>query len=425
MIVKFFRRKQQEKAIVALDLGTETVKAILFTVEEKHSMSGEVIGKRGIVKGVGKVRHRLTDVQSGAITDIASIVNRCKEAIQIASEQAKIQPQQLVMGIAGEFIKGATSRMTYKREEPNTKINVSELKNIIHKLQWRAFGEVRRALSEETGYPEIDVKLVGSTVVDVRVDGYKVTNLLGFQGKEVEMSIFNCFAPLGHYAALQNIADELGLELLGIVSEPFALSRCLAFEDGNLSGIFIDIGGGATDIAVVTNGSVVGTKMFGIGGRTFTKRLSVELNISFVEAEKLKYAYTADKLEQKSKKIIGNIINEDIEVWLDGVVLAMSDFKKTSPLPSKIFLSGGGTYLPEIMNAINDRKWHKKLPFVTKPVGAYLKPKGLRNIIDESRKIGDREDIIPLALVNIGIDLAGEETIIQKLLRKVIGIMKV
>ncbi len=425
MIVKFFRRKPQEKAIVALDLGTETVKAVLFTVEEKQSMSGEVIGKRGIIKGVGKVRHRLADVQSGTITDIASIVRQCKEAIRIASQQAGLQPQQLVMGIAGEFIKGATSKMTYKREEPDTKINVSELKNIVHKLQWRAFGEVRKALSEETGYPEIDVKLVGSTIVDVRVDGYKVTNLLGFQGKEVEMSIFNCFAPLGHYAALQNIADELELELLSIVSEPFALSRCLEFDEESLSAIFIDIGGGATDIAVVSNGSVAGTKMFGIGGRTFTKRMSVELNISFNEAEKLKYAYTADKLEQKSKKIISNIINEDIEVWLEGVVLAISEFKKISPLPSKILLSGGGTFLPEIKSAINDRKWHKKLPFITKPVGSYLTPKDLRNIIDETKTIGGREDIIPLALVNIGIDLAGEDTVIQKLLRKVIGIMQV
>ncbi|GAJ19333.1 unnamed protein product, partial [marine sediment metagenome] len=135
--------------------------------------------------------------------------------------------------------------------------------------------------------------------------------------------------------------------------------------------------------------------------------------------------YTSDKLEPKSKKIISNIINEDIEVWIEGVVLAISEFKQIETLPFKILLSGGGTYLPEIKTTLNTRKWYKKLPFARTPQTSYLTPKNLRNIIDETKKMKEREDIIPLSLVNIGIDLAGEETVVQKVLRKVIGIMKV
>jgi len=425
MIIKFFKRKPQEKAIIALDIGTENIKAVLFLVEEKQSISGEIIGKRGVIKGFAKVHQNMGEFQNNTITDIANVVKNAKKAIQIASHEAGLRPQQLVMGIAGEFVKGATSNVTYEREDSNSKINVSELRNIIHKLQWRAFAEARKALSDETGYPEIDVKLINSSIVDVRVDGYKVTNLMGFQGKEVQMSLFNSFAPLVHYGALQNIADDLELELLGIVSEPFALSKCLDFEEDELSAIFIDVGGGATDIAIVSNGSVLNTKMFGIGGRTFTKRISVELNISFEEAEKLKFAYTADKLEQKSKKIINNIINDDIEVWLEGVVLALSEFNKVNVFPPKILLSGGGSYLPEIRDCLNNRKWYKKLPFASNPQANYLTPKNLRNIIDETKKLKERDDIIPLALVNAGIELAGEETLVQKVLRKVIGIMQV
>jgi len=424
MKLEFFRRKSQPKAIVALDLGTENVKAVLFTVEEKQNMNGEVVGKRGIIKGVGKIHHQIGDMKS-SITDIASVVRNAKQAILIASQEAGLQPQQLVMGIAGEFVKGATSTMSYKREDSESKINVSELRNIVHKLQWRSFAEIRKNLSEETGYPEIDVKLIHSSIVEIRIDKYKVANPLGFQGKEVQMSIFNSFAPLNHYEALQNIADDLELELLSIVSEPFALSRCFDFEEGELSNIFIDVGGSVTDIAVVINGAVIGTKMFGIGGRTFTKRLAMELNISFDEAEKLKYAYTADKLEAKSKKIISDIISDDLEVWLEGVVLALSEFHPLNGLPTKILLSGGGTYLPEIKTTLNTRKWYKKLPFTRTPQTSFLAPKNLRNIIDETKKIKEREDIIPVSLVNIGIHLAGEETVVQKVLRKVIGIMKV
>ncbi|MBI5732114.1 MAG: hypothetical protein HY982_02015 [Candidatus Magasanikbacteria bacterium] len=424
-MLNLFKKKPSEKAIVALDIGTDNVKACLFTVEERQNMAGELIGRRGMVKGVGKVAQRTGDMQSNSITDIASVVRSTKEAIRLASQEAGLQPEKLVLGIAGEFVKGATSTISFQREDPESKINIAELRNIVHKLQWRAFAEVRKELSEETGFPEIDVKLVNSTIVDVRIDRYKVTNPLGFQGKEVQMSIFNSFAPLVHYGALQSIADDLDLELLSVVSEPFALSRCIEAEEGGLSALFIDVGGGATDIALVTNGSVVGTKMFGIGGRTFTKRLSVELNISFEEAEKLKLAYTSDRLEQKSKKIISDIINEDLEVWMEGITLSLSEFKNLEVLPSKILLSGGGTYLPEIKTTLNTTKWYKKLPFARTPQASYITPKDLRNVVDETKKIKEREDIMPLALVNAGVELMGEETIVQKVLRKVIGIMKV
>jgi len=421
----FLKKKPQENAIIALDIGTEYVKTMLFVVEEKTNQSGEVIGRRAIIKGVGRVSQRLGDMQNSVVTDIGNVVLNCQEAIRIASHEAGIKPSQVVMGIAGEYVKGATSTITYKREEKESKINLSELRNIVHKLQWRAFGEVRKKLSDETGYPEIDVKLVNTDIVDVRIDGYKVTNPLGFQGKEVQMSIFNSFAPLGHFGAVQSIADELDLDLLSIVSEPYALSRSMDYEEGELSAIFIDVGGGTTDIAVVNNGTVVGTKMYAIGGRTFTKRLSVELNISFMEAEKLKLAYTSDKLEQKSKKIVSDIISNDMEIWLEGIVLALSEFKETDVLPSRILLSGGGTHLPEIKDALNNRKWYKKLHFARTPEARFMNPKDLANIVDETKKIKDQQDITPMALVNIGMDLAGEESAVQKALRKVIGIMKV
>lgn len=424
MIRKFFQKAEPETGIIALDIGTDMTKAVLFTIEEKRNISGELISRRAVIKGSGKIKQNLIQSGKSNITDIAKIIHSAKEAIQTASLEAKINPQKLVLGIGGELVKGATSTLVHKREDSESKINVTELRNIIHKLQWKAFGDVRKKLSDETGYPEIDIKLVSSSIIEVRIDGYKVTNLLGFQGKEVKMSLFNSFAPLGHFEALQTIANELELEVLGITSEPFALSRCLQFEEKDLSAIFIDVGGFGTDIAILINNSVINTKMFGIGGNTFTKRLSVELNISFEEAEELKRAYTKEKLEQKSKKIISRIVDEDLEVWLEGVVLSLSE-NKMNPLPHKIFLSGGGTYLPEIQKALNNRKWHKKLPFSHPPQAHFLTPKNLRQIIDETKKIQGREDIMPLALVNLGIDLSSEETLAQKLLRKVIGIMQV
>lgn len=424
-MIKFFKKQSKEDGIISLDIGTEVVRAALFTIEEKHGMGGEITAKRAIIHGYGEIKQNFSNIQTGAITDIASVISNCQKAISKASNESGISPSKIVMGIAGEFVKGGISNISYKRENPNSKINLSELRNIVHKLQWKAFAEIRKKLSDETGYAEIDTRLIGTTIVNINIDGYKVVNPLGFQGKVVEMSIFNSFAPIVHSNSLSNIANDLGLELLSIISEPYALSRCIDSEESKTSAIFIDIGGSTTDIAIISKGIIIGTKMFAIGGKVFTKRLAVELNISIKEAEKLKQSYSSDKLEQKSKKIISDIIRNDIEIWLEGVVLALSEFKELKTLPSKILLCGGGIQLPEIKNILNNEKWYKNLHFSKKPQATFIQPNEIVNIIDESSKPKNQEDITTLALVNMGIDLAGEENVIQKALRKVIGIMKV
>ncbi|MCC7197788.1 rod shape-determining protein [Candidatus Peregrinibacteria bacterium] len=400
---------------LALDIGTEFVKALVCAPE----------GNKAKVLGVGKKRQRLGEMQSGAVTDIAAVINNCQDAIRDAEKMAGTQPEQLIMGIAGELVKGATTTINYVRREPDTKIDLTELKNIVHKVQWKAFDEVRSELAYETGYNEIDVKLVNAAITDVRIDGYKVTNPLGFQGKDVTISIFNAFAPLVHYGALQTIAAELNMDLLAITSEPYAVARCMGYEDGgNFSAVFIDIGGGTSDIAVVRSGSVEGTRMFTLGGRTFTKRLAQALNISFEEAEEVKLAYSNEKLEKQSHRIVREAMKSDCEVWLSGVALTLSEFENVDVLPGKILLCGGGAHLPEIKEVLDSREWTQQLPFPNKPQVSFMNPRMITNIIDETKQLKDLQDITPMALANIALEYLTEEQILSKLLKKVVRLMQ-
>ena len=50
----------------------------------------------------------------------------------------------------------------------------------------------------------------------------------------------------------------------------------------------MDVGGGTTDIAVINEGGVQGTKMFGIGGRAYTRSVERAMDVSFEKAEELK-----------------------------------------------------------------------------------------------------------------------------------------
>ncbi len=399
---------------ISLDIGTEFVKALICEIKDD----------KAVVLGVGRQRQRLGDMQSGAVTDIAGVIENCEAALERAEEMAGILPEQVVMGIAGELVKGATTTVHYERARPTTKVDLSELKNIVHKVQWKAFDQVRQQLAWETGYPEIDVKLVNAAIVDVRIDGYRVTNPVGFQGKDVTIGIFNAFAPLVHLTALQAIPEELDLDLLSIAAEPYAVARCMGIEDqSEFSAVFIDIGGGTTDVAVVSNGGLVGTKMFAIGGRTFTKRLANTLNLPFDEAEAAKLAYANRQLSADSRKVVQEAMTSDAEVWLSGVELTLSEFGNTDLLPARILLCGGGTQLPEIAKVLNSGRWYKSLPFSKKPTVNFILPNEIPNVVDATGTLDNPQDVTPMALANLALDLAGEEELLPSILRRAVKAM--
>lgn len=415
--MKLFRRKPSKPVALSLDIGTEFVKALVFEVQED----------RGIILGTGRQRQRLQDMQGGAVSDIGGVINTASKAIEQAFTEAKTSTDQVIVGIAGELVKGTTTTTILTRKKPNEPITDHELRDLIGEAQQQTLQKSRKDLSWETGYAEIDVQLVSSAVVLVKIDGYRVTNPIGFQGRSVEVSIHTAYAPTVHLGALQSIVEGLDLDLLSIATEPYAVARCFGDQEaGDLSSICIDVGGGTTDIAVVRSGGLEGTKMFALGGRVFTKRLSNELKVSFKEAEEVKLAYSNGKLKEKDLDRVKEFIAGDVSVWLSGVELALEEFCSSDRfadnklLPTKIYLCGGGSLLPDLKTALENKKWTKVLPFAKHPEVQYIKPAQVSNITDKTESLTSPQDVTPMALANIALDLVGAQTPISGTMNKIL-----
>ncbi len=403
------RNRDQTEHIIALDIGTEFVKALIAKV------NGDTAG----VIGVGRQRQRLTDMQSGAVTDIAGVTENCDLALRAAEKMSGVVAKDTVIGIAGELVKGTSTNIKYKRNHPAEPIDLAELRKILDRVQMRAFERAREQLAWETGYKEIEVQLVNTAIVDVQIDGYRVTNPIGFQGRDVNIQLFCAFAPMVHLGALQTVANNLDLNLINVAAEPFAVAKSVGQQDSNeFSAIFIDIGGGTTDIALVNNGGVEGTKMFAIGGRSFTKRIAQVANASFEKAEKIKLDYGAGKLKPSAAAQVEKALENDVKVWLSGVELSLSEFDKVDHLPSKILLCGGGTGLPQIMTALRGRTWFKKLAFARQPSVSHISPKEVNRVVDTTGNLTSFADITPMGLANIGLDVIHSEGITDSIMAK-------
>ena len=389
-------QKEDSQYLVALDIGTEFVKVLIARVGKDNT---EIIG-------VGRAHQSLSDMQAGAISDITSVVENCDKALGEAERQAGLSVRSAVIGIAGELVKGTTITVKVKRNNPTKPIDVDEIEKIIRLVQQKAQDKAKQQLSWELGGKDIEVRLVNSALVGIDIDGYPVTNPVGFQGKDVVIQLFAAFAPMIHIGAIERTAQQLDLDLLAVAAEPFAVSRSVIGDDPNasMSAILMDVGGGTTDIAVINDGGVQGTKMFGIGGRAYTKAVEKELAVDFIEAEKLKLGLATNQTPSQKIPSVETALKKTLDVWISGVELALSEFPKLDHLPNRIFLCGGGSSLELLMEELEKTKWYRQLPFTKQPTVQYIKPSQVVGIVDKTGQVNDHTYITALGLIRVGLD---------------------
>lgn len=393
------KRKQNSASqyIVALDVGTENVKALL----------GRITDDGVKIVGVGKYHQQLTDMQAGAVADIGAVVENCNKALAIAEEQAQISVRTAIVGIAGELVKGTTTTVRCTRKDPNLEMDVDEMERIIELVQERAEKQARKSLEWELGGQHVDVRLVNSALVGITIDGYNVTNPIGFKGRDVLIQLYTAFAPMIHISALERVANELDLDLLAVAAEPFAVARSVIGDSANatMSAILMDVGGGTTDIAVINEGGVQGTKMFGIGGRAYTRSIERDLGVDFDVAEKLKIDFSQRHEEDLSQhESINDSLEKTCDVWLSGVELALSDYSDLENLPHQILLCGGGASLGKLVDTLKETNWYGQLPFTRKPHISLINPDQVVGIEDTTGKVDDHTYITAMGLLRVGLD---------------------
>src|SRR5439155_4661185 len=111
--------------------------------------------------------------------------------LEAAENMAGTVPGKVVVGVAGELVKGFSTVISTPRTRPDTKIASTELRSLLQLVEKRALREAQHLLELERSYGELEARLVHAAITNVRVDGYPVQNPVGFQGKNLELTVFN------------------------------------------------------------------------------------------------------------------------------------------------------------------------------------------------------------------------------------------
>ena len=383
---------------MALDIGTEYVKAII-------AVPAKASGELDIV-GVGRAHQRPENMFSGAISDIRGVIKVCEAALTEAEREAGFTTSEVVVGLAGELVKSGSTNIKYLRADPTKPIGDHEVDNLIRTIQRKAEEKAKREFLAEAANTDTELRLISSAITSIFIDGHKVTSPAGFKGKELDITLYTAFAPLVHISAIEKVCAELRLNLITIAVEPFAVARaCLGNDaESTLSAIIIDVGGGTTDVAIIDRGGIVSTQMFNVAGRSFTHAIATRLNIDDESAEKLKVHLDDPRLKPAALRKIEEAIQDNLDIWLSGIDLALHEAPSLDRLPEQIYLSGGGASLLDIPETLATSDWFRNLPFMRRPLVDLLEFEVFPGLNNKTDAVLDHTFATALGLLRVAAD---------------------
>jgi cell division protein FtsA len=329
---------KKRNMIVGLDLGTTKTCAII----------GEITDTGIDIVGLGT--YPSEGLRKGVVVNIDSTVESIKGAVEEAEHMSGCEISSVYAGVAGGHIKGQNSLgiVAVKGRE------VDE-------------DDVERAIEASTAIAmpadrEILHTLPQCFVVDEQ-DGIK--DPVGMSGVRLEAKVH---IVTGAVSSIQNIVksvNRVGLDLNGIVLEQLASGEAvLSSDERDLGVVLIDIGGGTTDIAVFSEGSIKHTAILPVGGNYVTSDIAAGLRTPLSDAEKIKIKYGSafSSLIQKDevievpsvggrepREVSRQILGRVIEARMDEILnLAYKEIIKSGHeelLAAGVVLTGGAAIL--------------------------------------------------------------------------------
>ena len=414
--------KKDGDYMLALDIGTESVRAAIFSIEggERNKLKAVVCGVGGMTMAASEGKERF----------VAEVVEVCRLAKKEAENMAGLEVSRAIVEMSGQSLKCSTALVSYDRKNASETIDLSEIKNIVQKSQWRAFDDLRKREAEECGLAETEIKLVDGLITNVKIDGYRVSDPIGFEGKEITLTIFNIYTSLIYLDLLRRLKKALGVEIVASIPAFFAVENALAenvFKTANLSevsGIFIDCGVGATDVVVSHQEIIEGPKTICFGGRTFTRRLASQLQLKDEDAERLKKKYSEDQVSSLVKRKMAEILASSLKMWLGGVGATLKSFSFLSSFPSLILVTGGGGIPILLKKALESRGWQEGLNFLQATRVKVLKLSDIPDVEDKTDLLDDYSDVGLSALINFGLRLRREKSTLNSILARIIRLLQ-
>ena len=259
-------KKADKNLIVGLDIGTSKVVAIVGEVT-----SGDEIE----IIGLGSSQSR--GLKKGVVVNIESTVQTIQRAVEEAELMAGCEIHSVYAGIAGSHIRSLNSHGIVAIRD--NEVSIGDVDRVI---------DAARAVAIPA-----DQKILHILPQEFVIDSQEgIKEPIGMSGVRLEAKVHMVTGSVSSAQNIINCVRRCGLEVDDIILEQLASSSAVLTEDEkNLGVCLVDIGGGTTDIAIFTDGSIHHTAVIPIAGDQVTNDIAVALRTPTQHAEDIKVRY--------------------------------------------------------------------------------------------------------------------------------------
>jgi len=251
---------------VGLDIGTSKVVAIVG----KKTSDGQVE-----IVGIGS--HPSRGLKRGVVVNIETTVNAIQRAIEEAELMAGCQIQSVYAGIAGSHIRSMNSHgIVAVREREVVQADIDRVIDAAQAVAIPSDQKILHILPQEY-------------VIDSQ-EGIKEP--LGMSGVRLEAKVHLVTCAVNAAQNIEKCVQKCDLDVDDIILEQLASSYAVLTDDEKELGVcVVDIGGGTTDIAIFTGGSIRHTAVIPIAGDQVTNDIAMALRTPTQNAEEIKIKY--------------------------------------------------------------------------------------------------------------------------------------
>lgn len=257
------------------------------TLNEKNETKIEVTGV-GIVPNSG--------IKQGVVVNIEATTECIRRAKEEAELMSGSKVSEVWVSVSGSHIQSFDSKGMVAVK--NKEVNQQDIDRVIEAAKAIMIPADRMVLHVLPREFKIDQQ-----------DG--ITDPIGMMGVRLEANVHIVTASQSAISNLTKCIEKAGLRVAGLVMDQVALTKSVISSDEKNLGVCVaDIGGGATKLVYLINGSVAHTSMVPVGGMHFTHDVAVGLRTPQVSAEILKKKYGC---------ALATLVDENESIEVDGV----------------------------------------------------------------------------------------------------------
>ncbi len=328
---------------------------ILLGIDVGTTKVAAVAGERGEeVRLLAAASAPCRGLRRGVVVDLEETTEAVRRAVSEVQRSARVELGSAWVGLTGQHMTCVNSHAEVRLPRANREVTWSDVERVM-----------AAAVSAVSIPP--DRRMIHAISRGFMVDDEpRVRNPVGLTASRLAVDTHIVTIPRNTVENVAKAVEQAGLSVAELVAEPLAAADAvLTQEEEDLGVLLVDIGGGTTDIALFSEGSIAFSGAVPVAGNLITHDLAVALGVTHPQAEEIKLAHgcaraaavpeeefvsvpSAEGEDTVNRRFLAEVIEARVEEMFRLAAQKLRAGGGPGPPPGGVVLTGGGSLLPEI-----------------------------------------------------------------------------